>query len=649
MSTTTRRRFLELCTMASAAGFIPASVRADTTSPSSVAILRLETDPVRALIPFLSWDTEGGDRSKTNLLRSSGVRLRMQSGPEWVEVNEFPTTVQVLPHGVRYVLSVHDQSTLQWEIAKSSDRFSLSLWSEGPRTSLGPLQLVIPLNPSVTPTTVIPSLWRDDGKFDTPLLINAPDFGQMLLEVSPGTVSGMLEGSRLPHTVDLILDLPEILPGTKQIFSFTPVTLPAPAGLQDKSLWKLARRGWFGAIQPSASWGDCSRGYICGSAGILANNVISDPASVSSMFYVDLIFFTPEIAKGIPAAQLTRRTVEFWVKKRALHSHEIPGYVDYVDFLDGNPQQLICAWDYVESTSDLPWLEGMIGSLEGVAEFTARRDQDLDGLVEAAQSGNAGTLWINNRSSNWFDAVNYGHKDAYSNALIYRGWRCLADLEAKLNRTKQQQRYTELADRLKAAYTQQLFNPKTGWITCWKSEDGGFHDYCSPIINSMAISYGLVEPEQGRQILDRLWDRLQKVKFDRFDLGIPTTLDPVHRSDYLQPQSNGVPLREDGTDTFQHYQNAGIAAGHTLHFLVANYTVGYNEKADGVLRAMLGRQQKGLFQNGIQGSYPNGGEWTTWEGQPCGYEGYLGDTYYFLLAVLMREADLRKRIYRPLS
>ena len=328
----------------------------------------------------------------------------------------------------------------------------------------------------------------------------------MLLEVSPGNVSGMLEGSRLPHTVDLILDLAEILPGTKQIFSFTPVTLPAPDGLQDKSLWKLARRGWFGAIQPCAIWGDCSHGYGCGSAGILANNVISDPASVSSMFYADLIFFTPEIVKGIPAAQLTRRTVEFWVKKRALGSHEIPGYADYVDFLDSNPQQLICAWDYVESTSDLPWLEGMIGRLEGVAEFTARRDQDLDGLVEAAQSGNAGTLWINNRSSNWFDAVNYGHKDAYSNALIYRAWRCLADLEAKLNRTKQQQHYTELADRLKTAYMQQLLNPKTGWITCWKSADGSFHDYCSPIINSMAISYGLVEPEQGRQILDRLWD-----------------------------------------------------------------------------------------------------------------------------------------------
>src|SRR5580658_572140 len=106
MSKTTRRRFLEWCTVASAAGFIPTSVGADTTSTSLGATLRLETDPERALIPFLCWDTEGEDRIKTNLLRRPGVRLRMRSGPEWVEVSEFPTTVQVLPDSVRYILSV---------------------------------------------------------------------------------------------------------------------------------------------------------------------------------------------------------------------------------------------------------------------------------------------------------------------------------------------------------------------------------------------------------------------------------------------------------------------------------------------------------------------------------------------------------------
>src|SRR6185503_11855715 len=126
----------------------------------------------------------------------------------------------------------------------------------------------------------------------------------------------------------------------------------------------------------------------------------------------------------------------------------------------------------------------------------------------------------------WWDALNCGGKDSYSNALIYRAWRCLADLEAKLKRDKQQARYTQLADRLKASYVKTLFNPKTGWLAWWKSEDGELHDYASPVINGLAIEYGLVEPAQGREILARLRKKMQEVGFTRFDLGVPPMLVP---------------------------------------------------------------------------------------------------------------------------
>jgi len=59
-----------------------------------------------------------------------------------------------------------------------------------------------------------------------------------------------------------------------------PLRLPAPQGLTDQSLWEKTRRGWFGAFQPSARWGDQTRPFSA-PAGILGNNVISDPASCS--------------------------------------------------------------------------------------------------------------------------------------------------------------------------------------------------------------------------------------------------------------------------------------------------------------------------------------------------------------------------------
>ena len=120
----------------------------------------------------------------------------------------------------------------------------------------------------------------------------------------------------------------------------------------------------------------------------------------------------------------------------------MPGEIGaYVDFLDSHPSVLIAAWDYVEATGDTAWLQRTIGQLEIIGEFIAGRDLDGDGMVEAVQSGNDGTLWQPARGCSWWDAVNSGHKDGYANALIYRGWRCLADLETRSGRVEKAARY----------------------------------------------------------------------------------------------------------------------------------------------------------------------------------------------------------------
>ena len=263
------------------------------------------------------------------------------------------------------------------------------------------------------------------------------------------------EGSRDNHLVDLVLELPQLDANHKYAYSLTPVTLAPPKGLQDESWWRLARRGWFNAFQPSARWGDQNRAFSS-PPGILGNNVLSDPCSMSLIFYADHMLWTPTVAEGISVAALVRRAVEFWLDQRTHTSGEVVGYWDYTNFLDANAGPVTSAWDYVEATGDLAWLEKRIGRLEFVADYLARRDQDFDGLVEATQTGNANTLVDPDRSCAWFDAVNHGGKDAYCNAEIYRAWRCLADLESRLHREERCRRYRELADRLKAAYTQSL-------------------------------------------------------------------------------------------------------------------------------------------------------------------------------------------------
>lgn len=189
---------------------------------------------------------------------------------------------------------------------------------------------------------------------------------------------------------------------------------------------------------------------------------------------------------------------------------------------------------------------------------------------------------------------------------------------------------------------------RRGWLAWWKSQDGKLHDYASPTLNGLAIEYGLVEPALARQILDRLWSKIEKVGFKRFDLGIPRMLIPVLRADYLLPAAIGLQQREDGIDTYGQYMNGGITAGHVLHFLAAHYVLGQNERADRVLRAMLERQSRGEFQNGVTNADMQGIDWTTWDGKPSGYEGYFADSFRFLQAVLLREQPFRDRLYRPL-
>ena len=176
------------------------------------------------------------------------------------------------------------------------------------------------------------------------------------------------------------------------------------------------------------------------------------------------------------------------------------------------------------------------------------------------------------------------------------------------------------------------------------------------MISSLAICYGLVKPQPGRQMLDQLWTKMEAAGFKRFDLGVPITLTPIRRGDYLLGfKGCGVPKGEDGSDTFGQYLNGGCLVSDAVYFITALHIVGEGDKGDRILRAMVARQERGVFpngggfQNGVVNAYPQGAEFYTWDGQTCGYEGHLTYSYAFLQAVLLREAAFRARLLRPLQ
>src|ERR1019366_7295817 len=187
------------------------------------------------------------------------------------------------------------------------------------------------------------SQWNHDGSVQPPMVISAPDFGQMRAHVQPLTATARLEGSRDHHIVDLVLTLPQLDANHKCSITLSPVILPEPHRLEDRSFWRSARRGWFNAFQPTARWGDQNRPFSA-PPGILANNVLSDPCSFSLIFYADHMLWTPTVAPSISVANLVRRSVDFWLDERTRTSGEVVGYWDYTNFLDANAGPVICGW-----------------------------------------------------------------------------------------------------------------------------------------------------------------------------------------------------------------------------------------------------------------------------------------------------------------
>jgi hypothetical protein len=167
---------------------------------------------------------------------------------------------------------------------------------------------------------------------------------------------------------------------------------------------------------------------------------------------------------------------------------------------------------------------------------------------------------------------------------------------------------------------------------------------------SMAIMYGLVDDANGRKMMDALWAALQDTGFNRFDIGIPLNMRPVHRDDQFGEFGG---KKEDGSDTFGKYLNGGCCVSNTYYFLVSSLTVNAKQRYDKVMTAMLDRQEKGVFpngggfQNGFVDKLPLGAEFYDWQGNTCGYEGHLIYSWAFLQSLLLQDAQTRNSVFCP--
>ena len=212
--------------------------------------------------------------------------------------------------------------------------------------------------------------------------------------------------------------------------------------------------------------------------------------------------------------------------------------------LDSMPSFLISACNYVNGSGDLKWARANYDKLAAWGREMFAADKNGNGLIEYPGTGNFGDRpKTDRRPANWWDTINFGHEDAFANALAYRGATMFAELARKLNHAEDARFFSEKAAKLRAAYAPTLLNPVTGVIAGWKSADGQLHDYWFTYVQGMAVTFGLLDDPTANRVMDRLLAKMQAVGYTNFSIGLPGNLVPVKKGDYVhenhKPEATG--------------------------------------------------------------------------------------------------------------
>jgi len=378
---------------------------------------------------------------------------------------------------------------------------------------------------------------------------------------------------------------------------------------------------------------------------MLANNASSDACAFTLFEYSCIARHAPPLADGLTCLDLVRMTLDRYLSGAKGYGQVgygcEPSDADLVvaptpwTSLDSMPSLLIAACDY--AGTDLPWARANYDNIAAWAGEMMAGDCDGDGLLEYPATGNFGDRPLNERKpSNWWDTINFGHKDAFSNALAYHACLLFSGLAGELGRDDDAKRFADSAARLRAVYAPTFFNPATGVLAGWKSADGQLHDYWFTFVQGVAITYGLLNDELANAVMDRLLAKMGEVGYTNFSLGLPGNLVPVKKGDYADhegpPQIHGVPQLDDGSDGFQFYENGGATGCWAYYTVKALYQLGRTADARRIFHPML----KGYAAGDFQGFDASGlsRDWRDWQGGGHGYEGLLVDNYLTLLAVL---------------
>jgi hypothetical protein len=593
----------------------------------------------RAGFSHLAIDDEDAGRTHRNLLRTSpAVSLQ---GIRCHPVGEAPVAVPLLRNDVRGTVSVEGSKVtyevklgnagqeylLEWNVLNDRITFRLQRRGERPVRLWESSAWIIVCASEVTPTSVLGHLARtgESGLVEFPALFHAPGHGTFRLSLTGGNGICRSDSCRPLTFTSLELKVGEIQQPEGDYL------LPAGEYLVEGELLPYHHRVELRPETPVPVRRAVERCSITSmtfrpDTATLTNNGNSIHAPLCMDNWSSVASRIGELSPGLYALDLVRDSLERWLDRG-------PGYASGGMAGDGEVHQaedeyimtgtaaLLGLAEYLERHGTQDWLASFAQEIRQQLNAMRTRDVDGDGIVESTYRDgvSGGHAW----STNWYDAVSFGWKDAFSNALLYRALVLLAQVLPGLGRTDLAAGLGPWAEKLKGSYYPSFFNPETGWLAGWRCKRDVLHDYAFLPVNGAAVCSGVVDGDRALSVIRALWEETRRVKLPDPRLGLPGSLRPIPDADMIEFM-HGKPMG--------YYLNGALTHSQSCRFVNALYQVGMVSEADTLLGALC----ETLGDCSAFGGCNSGIDWRFWDGGPCGYEGILTDQFGLLAVAIDR-------------
>lgn len=593
----------------------------------------------RAGFSYLALDDEGRERTGRNILRANpGVFLQ---GPRFHAVGASPVIGPIVCNDVEGTTRVHGNTVTYDFVVKGAgqrvqlrftvleDRILLSAEQQGERDihTWESNVWTIACHSEVSPTSTLGRIIKhgEVGLMTLPTLFHVPGQGSLAIHRTRGSALLRADSFRPLKYTTLELKLGDE-PQNEGDYLLPAGSHRLEADLEVKQLSRaLSDEAPEAVKQAVRRCAPTSMSYRADTA-TLTNNGNSMHCPISMDNWSALAGRIGQILPGVSALDLLRDSLERWLD-------EGPGYasgkmlgggsIHYAEdeYLMTGTAALLGLAEYMEHEKDAAWLDRHAPAIQRMIARMRARDLDGDGLIESPyRLGISGQYhW----STNWFDVVSFGWKDAFANALLYQALVLLSGVLLPSKHPELTRGLMEWAERLRRSYHPAFYNSHTGWLAGWRCKEGKLHDYAFLAVNGAAYNSGVVAEEQGREMIHRLYLECVRVGLPDSRLGLPANLWPIPDQDMVKIMHG---------QAMGYYINGGLTHSQSRHFVGALYKAGLRQEADDMLLGLC----ESLADGTAFGGCNSGVDWRYWDGWPCGYEGLLTDQFGILAVAMDR-------------